>query len=166
MSAYAAKRHREAVLWSFFVALGDDDGSEEYSYEERQNMLHRLWGKVHGNNLQIGDTTVDLRDCFARTDFFTYQGDTSKLVTPQYLFRWIAFANTACGNSLLREIATSSFLQDYIVSHGSEFGENADCVLGGKDQYWKEADFTWLECEREIDMSNEAMVHSLLRKYS
>lgn len=128
-------------------------------------MLHRLSGEVDGKNLRIGDTTVDLRDCFARTDFFTYQGDTSKLVTPQYLFRWIAFANPGCGDLLLREIATSSFLQDYVVSHGLEYGENTDCILGGTDQYWKEADFTWPECESEIDMSNEAMVHSLLRKY-
>ncbi|GAA5980439.1 hypothetical protein JCM10908_001655 [Rhodotorula pacifica] len=39
---YVVEKHREALLWSFFLARSDTDGSGTYSPSERQNLLAEL----------------------------------------------------------------------------------------------------------------------------
>jgi hypothetical protein len=46
---YNIERHREALLWSFFMARSDTDGSGTYSLAERAEMLATLGGRRTGN---------------------------------------------------------------------------------------------------------------------
>lgn len=158
------ERYREAVLWSFFVELGDEDDSRSYSWKERQQLVHRLQGKVVQDKLQMENCAVGLPDCFGGIDFFDYQGSETDLLEPHHMFVWVPFVNHWCSDCLIQAIVASGPPYSNVPSASKP---KHDCILGGSERLWEEIDYIWPECSDESnDLSKDEMARSLIARYS
>lgn len=162
-AAYLIERHREAVLWTFFVQLGDTDKSGSYSHEERQTMLRQLKGRIDGDQLHLQDCNVGLPDCFGGIDYFDYDGPEDQLLEPVNTFAWVAFAENKCTQCLYKALIAS----------GAPYNTSSsnlpllDCVRGGKEASWEEIEYDWPECGAgSNNITREQMAKGLIGRYS